>query len=371
MLVYFEKKSGINFTNRSATHQVSAGSGHLVFEAPVVQSFNRRIKELDDYGKTLSALGLSSKQETLRIRFEKTEVPFQDVAERSSELLGEGALLKESSSATSAPSSQPTVQQTSAESVPVEESEKELPKSASPDPQPEFTTRPVNVYLPSDKARVITDDDDSQFVVSLAHAQKLQDQIQRTNKPSEGPLLTKALREKMQEEKMSAIKTIQIRIRLPDQSHLEATFKSSETISDVHSFVKDSLAFPELPFRLFTSPPKVVYSDLGAVLVRGCKFGPRTLLTFEWNRDTGIPKDRFPTANLLKQEILSKGKSITEAPDVKLDIAPSDDAPAEKKASAKEGTSETKKTSWLNKGKGPLTSSQKSTLMKFVKTGKK
>lgn len=372
VLAYFERKSGINFTGRTVMHQVTSGSGYLVFEAPVVQSFNKRIKDLDEYGKTLGVLGLRNKQETLRIRFEKTDIPFQDVVERNAELMGEGIVVADRDSATAKTVTPAPIH----DAVPPTTETPELPseQASSPSAFPETEVSPhsrsIQVYLPSQTARVIADDDDDQFVVSLSHAQKLQDQIHRTSKSSDGPLLTKSLRQKMQDDKIDTVKTIQIRIRLPDQTHLEASFKSTESIGDLHTFVKESLIDPALPFRVFTNPPKTFYIDHKALLVRDCKFSPRTLLFLEWNHDAGVPKDKFPKTGLLRPEVLSQGISITEAPDVKLDTkSPGADETRGKKLSDTGSSEEKKKTSWMNKG--PLSASQKATLMKFVKTGKK
>lgn len=323
---------------------------------------------MDDYGKTLTQLGLNNKQETLRVLFEKTNIWFQEVLDKQKELLGQSPQLDADDSSTDqarelllAPSiTEPTM---AVETTTEEASEKTTPLSRSASPEQEvFNDRPVNVYLPSQTQRVIEDDDDSQFVVSLMHAQKLQDQIRRNAQPNDGPLMTKALRQKVEDEKTESIKSIQIRIRLPDQSHLEALFKSTETIGDVLSFVNSSLSQPNLPFRLFTNPPKVFFLDSTATLVRQCKFSPRTLLFFEWNHTAGVPKEKFPKSGLIKPEMLKSGKSITEAPDIKMDTATSGE---------KVEVETKKKTSWLNKGKGPLSAAQKSSLMKFVKTGKK
>lgn len=43
VLSYFERVSGINFTKRAVMHQATASSGYLVYETPVVQSFNKRV----------------------------------------------------------------------------------------------------------------------------------------------------------------------------------------------------------------------------------------------------------------------------------------------------------------------------------------
>lgn len=328
---------------------------------------------MHEYGKTLTQLGLNNKQETLRVLFEKTNIPFQEVLDKQKELLGqfpqldtEEATAYQAKGALPAPS---ITEPTNAVEISTEEaSEKTTPSSRTASPEPEVSNaRSVNVYLPSQTQRVIEDDDDSQFVVSLMHAQKLQDQIRRNAQPNDGPLMTKALRQKMEDEKTESIKSIQIRIRLPDQTHLEALFKSTETIGDVLSFVSSSLSQPNLPFRLFTNPPKVFFLDSTATLVRKCKFSPRTLLFFEWNHNAGVPKDKFPTSGLIKADMLKSGKSITEAPDIKKDTA---DAKITTSGETGEGEA-TKKTSWLNKGKGPLSAAQKSSLMKFVKTGKK
>lgn len=311
-------------------------------------------------------LGLNNKQETLRVRFEKTDLLFQDIIDQQEALFNNETL-------PTVADSQPTPVAPVAPFAPVEVEAPVLAdpliesKTASPEAEAETVTpdkRAVQVYLPSQTQRVFKDDDDSTFAVSLSHAQKLQDQIQRSSKSSDGPLLTKQLRQKMEDEKTENIKTIQIRIRLPDQTHLEAAFKSTETVGDVIQFVNSSLSQPDLPFRLFTNPPKHFYTEPSAMLVKTCKFSPRTLLFFEWNHESDVPKDKFPKTGIIKQEMLNGGKSIMEAPDVKLDMSEAADE-------GKVGGEEKKKTSWLNKGKGPLSQSQKSKLMKFIQPSKK
>lgn len=332
---------------------------------------------MEEYAKSLIQLGLNNRQETLRVRFEKTDLMFQDIIDQQEVLFGKAAIVPEKtlpSPQLKSPQPEPIPTKIDSEQKPVEstveesestsiESTPSEPQTSFPEPDHESGNRAVKVYLPSQTQRVIKDDDDSSFVVSLSHAQKLQDQIHRNSKPSEGPLLTKSLRQKLEQDKTESIKTIQIRIRFPDQTHLEASFKASETIGDVIEFVKSSLSQPDLPFRLFTNPPKQFYTDLQAQLVRTCKFSPRTLLFFEWNHESGLPKNKFPQTGIIKKEMLTDGKSITEAPDVKLDMTGSNNGDGE--------VEKEKKTSWLSKGKGPLSLDQKSKLMKFIKTSKK
>ncbi|KAF5097064.1 hypothetical protein D0Z00_002529 [Geotrichum galactomycetum] len=388
VLAFFERISGINFTKRVYTKTLSGSSGVLMFEMPIVQAFSRRFAKLEEFSGLLVELGLSNKQETLRVRFEKTEIMFHDAIELQTKLFGEVSdTTTETATKETAPQNMPTkevvpepssmlnqanllpetpIEPTSdginGDSATLQSAEPVQLDSAVP------TDRKVQVYLPSTAPRVIADDDDSAYVVSVAQIQRLHDQIQKVSAPKDGPLLTKALRDKQAQEKhQQQVSAIQIRIRLPDQTNLEAEFATTETVAAVVAFVRSVLSRPDLPFNLFISPPKTILADTAAQLGRDLRLARRTLLFLEWRYGAGYTAADFPTTGILLPEYAQAAKAITEAPDVKLDTAraaESETGPAECGKASSGGAS------WLTKGKGPLSAHQKSKLMKFIKTSK-
>lgn len=394
VLTYFERVSGINFTKRVYTKNLSGSSGVLMFEMPVVQTFNRRFSKLEEFAGTLVDMGLNNKQETLRIRFEKTEIMFHDAIELQNKLFEDSGNVKPSSvalqkeitnnaknipttkAATELPSPSKeintlpeklieSISNHQVDATPVLQLSDQIHSSSA-----EPTDRKVQVYLPSTTTRVIADDEDSTYDVSVAQVQRLHEQIQKVSAPKDSPLLTKALREKLQQEKLQQLPAIQIRIRLPDQTNIEAEFAPAETVAAVAAFVRSVLCRPDLPFNLFMSPPKTILTDETVQLGRDLRFARRTLLFVEWRYGTGYLAADFPTTGIVKPEYAQGAKVITEAPEVKLDTARTSE---NENNNFKEDTSLCKgKTggSWLTKGKGPLSAHQKSKLMKFIKTSK-
>jgi tether containing UBX domain for GLUT4 len=394
VLTYFERVSGINFTKRVYTKNLSGSSGVLMFEMPIVQAFSRRFSKIEEFSGSLVELGLSNKQETLRVRFEKTEIMFHDAIELQNKLFEEVSDTTEAVPKETAPHSTPA-NEIAPEPSPVLNQVNQLPKkpieptpagangapatlqSAEPAQLDSVvpTDRKVQVYLPSAAPRVIADDDDSAYVVSVAQIQRLHDQIQKVSAPKDGPLLTKALREKQAQEKQQRqVSSIQIRIRLPDQTNLEAEFAPTETVAAVAAFVRSVLNRPDLPFNLFISPPKSILAESTAELGRDLRLARRTLLFLEWRYGAGYTAADFPTTGVLRPEYAQAAKAITEAPDVKLDtaraVAESETNPANAKSATVEHGKSSGGASWLSKGKGPLSAHQKSKLMKFIKTSK-
>lgn len=376
---YFETKSGINFTTRTQAVKTSESSGRLFFETPAIKSFNCNASTLKDFAKTLMDLGLTSKQENLRVRFERTDIPIEEALLIQEELFREEKTAEEPVNAVQDSTAQASTEQESlppTESAAVPEDIKTStleatspirPRESVPD-VPAVTTssqptneadRAVKVYLPSSGQRKFDDADDATYRVSVNHSQAYQAQILKTAKIGDGPLLTKQLRQNLEDEKLKKIQDIQIRIRFPDLTHLQASFKPNETIGHVLGLIESAIAYPNLPFKIFSSPPKTYYTDPSLVLVRQCKFGARNLVSFEWDHGAGVPKSAFPTSGILKPEYLSGGTSITNSPDIALDKLNS------------QALAESQGPSAAPKKKSSLTQSQKERLLKFVKTGKK
>lgn len=395
VLLHFETVSGINFTQRSVTHKTSESSGYVAYEKPVLQSFSVQVNTMEEYKKTLKELGLNSKTETLRVRFEKTSWPFQDVLAKNELTFGPSPVIKrvndynelfaDSSADLSEPIKSPKnlnernenieketeIDETHSESDRMSVSEpdatmnSQFEQLAVPESQPEVKeeARKIKVYLPSDTPRTIQDEDDSVYDVSLTDVQRLREQIQSVSKT--GPMLTKNLRSQMEKQKYEQQQSsiLQVRIKFPDQTTIDVEHKASDNIDQVYDTVRSVLRNPDLPFVLFVNPPKQIFKDRSKLLGLDLKFGPRTLLFMEWDRDFDL---KFPSNNILNPEIMKTGIEFTEAPDVKLDTAKEEVSESNASAVKRKSTG----SSWLSKGKGPLSQQHKNKLMKFIKTSK-
>ncbi|KAF4367636.1 hypothetical protein G4B88_001388 [Cannabis sativa] len=127
-------------------------------------------------------------------------------------------------------------------------------------------------------------------------------------------LKTRKLREAEEAARKSKITKSVIRVRFPDNHTLEATFHPSETIQSLVDLLSKVIAKPQLPFYLYTTPPKKQIKDLSQDFY-SAGFIPGAIVYFAYD----IPKgeDAAAAANsdpFLQEEIMSlKGlELITE-----------------------------------------------------------
>ncbi|XP_038886290.1 plant UBX domain-containing protein 1 isoform X2 [Benincasa hispida] len=81
-------------------------------------------------------------------------------------------------------------------------------------------------------------------------------------KKDEKYLKTRKLREAEQAARRSKITKVRVRVRFPDNHTLEATFHPSETMQTLVDLLTKVVAQPELPFYIYTTPPKKQIKDL-------------------------------------------------------------------------------------------------------------
>ncbi|XP_030450340.2 plant UBX domain-containing protein 1 isoform X1 [Syzygium oleosum] len=83
-----------------------------------------------------------------------------------------------------------------------------------------------------------------------------------TTKKEEKHLKTRKLREAEEAARRSRITKTTIRVRFPDNHTLEATFHPSEKIESLVALLEKVVAKPEMPFYIYTTPPKKQIKDL-------------------------------------------------------------------------------------------------------------
>nr|GLL18612.1 plant UBX domain-containing protein 1 [Ipomoea trifida] len=114
-------------------------------------------------------------------------------------------------------------------------------------------------------------------------------------------LKTKKIREAEEAARRSKITKTVIRVRFPDNFTLEATFHPSETIQNLADLLIKVVVRPDLPFYLYTTPPKKQIKDLSQDFY-SAGFVPGAIVYFSYD----VPKgDDVAPGNYLKEEVLS------------------------------------------------------------------
>eukprot|EP00262_Sarcandra_glabra_P013082 TRINITY_DN3541_c0_g1_i1.p1 TRINITY_DN3541_c0_g1~~TRINITY_DN3541_c0_g1_i1.p1 ORF type:complete len:250 (+),score=50.49 TRINITY_DN3541_c0_g1_i1:70-819(+) len=95
-------------------------------------------------------------------------------------------------------------------------------------------------------------------------------------------LKTRKIRESEEAARRSRITKAVIRVRFPDNFTLEATFHPSETIQSLIDLLMKVMARPELPFYIYTTPPKELIKDTSKDFY-SAGFAPGAIVYFAYN----------------------------------------------------------------------------------------
>uniref|UniRef100_A0A5B7BF95 Putative tether containing UBX domain for GLUT4 n=1 Tax=Davidia involucrata TaxID=16924 RepID=A0A5B7BF95_DAVIN len=116
-------------------------------------------------------------------------------------------------------------------------------------------------------------------------------------------LKTRKIREAEEAARRSRISKAVIRVRFPDNYTLEATFHPSETIQSLFDLLLKVVARPELPFYIYTTPPKKQIKDMSQDFY-SAGFVPGAIVYFSYDLpkgdDSGAASGPF-----LQEEVLS------------------------------------------------------------------
>ncbi|AAS52070.2 ADR150Cp [Eremothecium gossypii ATCC 10895] len=146
-------------------------------------------------------------------------------------------------------------------------------------------------------------EEDSEGDYELSEQDVLKYQSMLAKRAMGGPLLTKRLREEMDNKTHKKVEQCNIRVRLPDLTHLEACFDKDDTMEDVYKLVSQSLASPSIEFTLTQSYPHVKLERSKQKLVDDLQFSSSTLIVL----DTSHP------GPYLRKSLLEKSKKISAA----------------------------------------------------------
>ncbi|KAJ8750299.1 hypothetical protein K2173_014214 [Erythroxylum novogranatense] len=117
-------------------------------------------------------------------------------------------------------------------------------------------------------------------------------------------LKTRKIREAEEAARRSRLTKAAIRIRFPDNHSLEATFHPSEKIQSLVDLLTKVVRRPELPFYIYTTPPKKQIKDFSQDFY-SAGFVPGAIVYFSYD----LPKDEDAMAinsgPFLNEEIMS------------------------------------------------------------------
>ncbi|EAW10209.1 putative UBX domain protein [Aspergillus clavatus NRRL 1] len=355
-----------NFTARGIPIATAGneGSGRLFYETPVVQIMGRELSTFDELQKSLVQLGFNSGNVLVRLSFRRTEEPlevamvkiqdyfksFDDATPKDATSKTQESPAAETSETITDPS-QPLPQAPSAAPAEPVRQVPEVPEQAPqtvpaavpaagvPSTEPSATiqpsSRPVTVFsAPSSTtpqaAQMTYNEDD--YVPSVDHAQAHQRRLNAASRPirlpTDAEIAAKAAEE---EQRRAAVKEVDVKVRLPDQSQVVSKFGQEDTGATLYGFVRSCLAEPFASEKfVLTSFPVAGAPKSGAKKVQNIvpdsnqtrlikDFGMigRVLVTFTWDASAS-PAVRQSRTSPLKPELRSQAQEIKveQPPDV-------------------------------------------------------
>ncbi|KAL5342590.1 GLUT4 regulating protein TUG-domain-containing protein [Aspergillus crustosus] len=344
-----------NLTGRGVPVVEGEGSGRLFYEGPVVQIMDRELSTLVDFQRTLAQLGFNSGNVLIRLSFRRTDQPLDEAMTqiheyfKSSEDATEETLTSRSEAEKEKENSQIPVHEsdTKPDDASTTNQQPTTPSDTAPIlPQqsetPTDSARPVTVYAPpsSDTPQAAqTAYSDSDYVPSVEHAQVHQRRLQAASKNtrlrSDAEITAAAAAE---EQRRAAVKEVEVKVRLPDQSQIVSKFGQQDTTRTLYAFVRSCLASPYASEKFvltnFSGPsasksqqPHVPFQSIlpdseASFLIKNHGMTGRVLVNFSWDA-TASSTARESRSGILKAELQIKAQAhkIQEPPEA-MDTSP-------------------------------------------------
>uniref|UniRef100_A0A2P2KDT1 Plant UBX domain-containing protein 1 isoform X1 n=1 Tax=Rhizophora mucronata TaxID=61149 RepID=A0A2P2KDT1_RHIMU len=158
-------------------------------------------------------------------------------------------------------------------------------------------------------------------------------------------LKTKKIREAEEATRRSRITKAVMRVRFPDNHTLEVVFHPSEKIQSLVDLLMKVVARPELPFHIYTTPPKRQVRDLTQDFY-SAGFIPGAIVYFSYDIQNGDDAEAINSGPFLQEEIMAlkgldliseQAEPIQSAPEPAPQVAvpspvPQEPKPAERKS---------------------------------------
>lgn len=299
----------------------------------------RELTSFSDLQKNLAQLGFNSGSVLLRLGFRATERPLEEamaeidqyfksieaphaagahehsVGNAESPLDTSEAALGEETKATPTPP-EPESPESQDQSCPPQ-SERSPPPIETEIPAPESTSpannivtgpsqRPIRVFAPpsaSSPAAARQAYNERDYEPTIDHAKLHQSRLSTYGRnktlPSDAELAAQA---EAQAKKKADVKSVNIKVRFPDQSTVISEFKDLETTVNLYDFVKQCLENEDEPFSLnFSTPrgPQRIPRETNERLIAGLGMAGSVMVNFIW--EDGVSKQTRAGKNLLKE----------------------------------------------------------------------
>ena len=376
--------------NNNVDSGASSGSSGLVYETPVVLVMGRELSSFTDLQKSMAKLGYNSGSVLVRLSFRRTEEPLEEamlriegyfksvdndtpktVESQGSSAVTGTVVQQEQGQGQDQEEQQPKKHKTTPETTeevqeaPVAPVESTQPPVQHPAPEssatpahaseaaptfsslPPASSRPVTVFSPptgNTPVAAQTAYNENDYVPTtdqaLAHQKRL-NQFSRPNRLlSDAEIAAKS---KAEEERLSTVQNVDVKVRFPDQSQVVATFGKQDTGKSLYDFVRTCLtdALAGESFAI-TYSPNTSRPGLGgrniqstipesdkSLLIKDLGLAGRVLVNFSWVAGTS-PATRGAETSLLKPELQSQAQNlkIEQPPELPDDTTESSTTPA-------------------------------------------
>ncbi|KAL9618401.1 MAG: hypothetical protein Q9160_006909 [Pyrenula sp. 1 TL-2023] len=204
------------------------------------------------------------------------------------------------------------------------------PRSNSPSQPPSSTSpsssRPFTTYLPpstSTPLATLTPHNPNDYIPTIEHARTHQSHLKSSSLnrrlPTDAELHAS---ESARQATLSQIPSVSIRVRFPNQEHIETTFSQSDTARTLYTFVREHVT-PRLKneaFRLkitdVKKPGQVVDVPDSETkkLIKDLELKGRVLVIFAWDEEKASPAARATRAVLREEDRAVARKMVVEEP---------------------------------------------------------
>ena len=312
-----------NLTGRGLPVHRSQGTGtqDVCYETPVILVMGRELSTFVDLQKTLAQLGLNNGSALLRLSFKKTDTRLEEAMQQISHYFGQEARdaaenyphnsLSSNRSEALPDTSTASKHQGTVEEPTANEVDSSLKHSTVSDSTDTMKPEAVTILIPPmfNGSRPTYDEfDEKDFVPTVDHARLHQSRlaIAGTNKRllSDAELVAQA---KAQKDRLEKVKTVEIKVRFPDQMQAMSTFSREDTASSLYSFVRSVMARDHEPFNLsFTSakgPQTVPQGAKGDLkLITGLVMTGKVLVNFIWGEGASLEARQTPALKACYRE---------------------------------------------------------------------
>jgi tether containing UBX domain for GLUT4 len=339
----FESSEGsnLNFTARGVTEHAngSSGAGRIVYEMPTLQVVGRELSTFGDLQKTLAQIGVNGGSALIRLNFKKTDQPLQEAMTEIAQYFKDEERAESGIGSESQPAAQvegvtdaiarmssaePSekggdMKDQSAEIGEAVESTSQVTPSKRPAPEEPLlgpNQRPISVYAaPSSHVphAALQPHNEDDYEPTVAHAKLHQSRLLNNTQNKRLPSDQEAEQaEKEKAAKLAAIKSADIKLRFPDQTHILVSFKADETAADFYKLVSGVIADENQPFKLVWNdrgPQTVPKDERGSKkkLVKDLGLAGKVVVNFIWEDGASESARKSST---LKPEYLKEAREV-------------------------------------------------------------